>query len=77
MDLILKNHDLQVRHTWKNLGDVAIWDNRCCYHTGTPDYEGLGERSLRRAVSVGEKPYFDPNSRSRREALAEAQANGR
>ena len=35
------------------------------------DYEGLGERLGHRAVGLGEKPYFDPESRSRREALRE------
>jgi hypothetical protein len=40
-------------------------------HTATYDYEGLGERTGQRAVSLGERPYFDPNSKSRREALAE------
>ena len=76
LDLILKNHDLQVRHTWRNVDDVAIWDNRCMLHTGTPDYDGLSDRSLRRSISVGEKPMFDPKSRSRREALVEKQTNG-
>ena len=76
LDLILKNHDLQVRHKWVSVGDVAIWDNRSMYHTGTPDYDDLGEREMRRSVSIGEKPFFDPNSRSRREALAENQTNG-
>jgi hypothetical protein len=42
------------------------------YHAATPDYvfeEGLGERKGSRAVSLGERPYFDPASSSRREAL--------
>jgi len=71
--LITENHDLQVRHKWQNENDLAIWDNRSVYHAATPDYidQGLGERTGRRAVSLGEKPYLDPNSVSRREALAE------
>lgn len=33
-DLLIRNHDLQVRFKWgKN--DVAIWDNRCTFHTAT------------------------------------------
>ncbi|KAG8688644.1 hypothetical protein FRC09_012805 [Ceratobasidium sp. 395] len=65
--LIQQNHDLQVRFKW-NKNDVAIWDNRSVYHTATYDYE----KTLRigdRVVSLGEKPYFDPKSKSRREFL--------
>jgi hypothetical protein len=50
---------------------VAIWDNRSVFHSATFDYEGLGERFGNRAVGIGEVPYFDPNSRSRTEYLAE------
>ena len=69
--LIVDNHDLQVRHRWQNANDLAIWDNRSVYHTATPDYldQGLGERTGQRTVSLGERPYLDPNSTSRREAL--------
>lgn len=72
MRLIVENHDLQVRHRWQNANDVAIWDNRSVYHVATPDYEGLGERLGHRAVGLGERPYLDPNGKSRREALGEA-----
>jgi len=69
--LIIENHDLQVRHRWQNVNDLAIWDNRSVYHAATPDYinQGLGERTGQRAVSLGERPYFDSESKSRREAL--------
>jgi alpha-ketoglutarate-dependent taurine dioxygenase len=73
--LIVENHDLQVRHRWNEVNDLAIWDNRSVYHSATPDYvgeEGLGERKGSRAVSLGEKPYFDPESKSRREATRAA-----
>lgn len=72
VQLIVENHDLQVRFRWQQPNDLAIWDNRSVYHAATPDYlnQGLGERSGSRAVSLGEKPYFDPESKSRREALA-------
>ncbi|KAJ7689024.1 hypothetical protein B0H17DRAFT_1202628 [Mycena rosella] len=63
---IAENHDMQVRFRW-NKNDVAIWDNRCVFHTATNDYEGL--RQGNRVVSLGEKPYFDPNSKSRRAVL--------
>ncbi|KAF2252218.1 putative TfdA family taurine dioxygenase [Trematosphaeria pertusa] len=69
VSLIVENHDLQVRHRWQNVNDLAIWDNRSVYHTATYDYEGLGARTGQRAVSLGERPYLDPNSKSRREAL--------
>lgn len=68
--LIVDNHDLQVRHRWQNPNDLAIWDNRSVYHTATYDYDGLGPRTGQRAVSLGERPYLDPQSTSRREALA-------
>ena len=70
--LIVDNHDLQVRHRWQNPNDLAIWDNRSVYHAATPDYEGKGERLGHRAVSIGERPYYDPSSKTRREALSEA-----
>ena len=69
--LIVENHDLQVRNRWRNRNDLAIWDNRSVYHAATPDYDGLGERKGHRVVGLGERPYFDPKSKSRREALAE------
>ncbi|KAH8648509.1 hypothetical protein BX600DRAFT_502910 [Xylariales sp. PMI_506] len=74
VQLIVENHDLQVRHRWQQVNDLAIWDNRSVYHAATPDYlnasADLGERSGSRAVSLGERPYFDPQSVSRREGLA-------
>jgi len=67
--LLVDNHDLQVRFRWQSSGDIAIWDNRSTFHQATFDYEGEGERFGVRTVSVGEKPFFDPESKSRREAL--------
>lgn len=51
---------------------TAIWDNRSVFHTATFDYAGQGERFGNRAVGLGERPYLDPNSTSRRTALANA-----
>ncbi|KAK7214620.1 hypothetical protein V2G26_002623 [Clonostachys chloroleuca] len=65
--LVSENHDLQVRFTWRE-NDVAIWDNRCTFHTATDDF--VGKRRGNRVVSLGEIPYFDHASMSRREALA-------
>ncbi|KAJ1569469.1 hypothetical protein HK405_004272 [Cladochytrium tenue] len=63
----IENHDLQVRFRWTK-NDVAIWDNRSTFHTATNDY--LGERRVGdRVVSLGERPYFDAASWSRREVL--------
>ncbi|KAG9250303.1 alpha-ketoglutarate-dependent sulfonate dioxygenase [Emericellopsis atlantica] len=76
--LITENHDLQVRHRWENVNDLAIWDNRCVYHAATPDYlfGDFGERSGSRAVSVGERPYFDSQSKSRFEETTRAYRDG-
>ncbi|KAJ7074751.1 taurine catabolism dioxygenase [Mycena amicta] len=63
---VSENHDMQVRFTWAT-NDVAIWDNRCTFHTATNDYDGL--RQGNRVVSIGEKPYLDPSTPSRRQAL--------
>lgn len=70
VQLITENHDLQVRQRWQNPNDVAIWDNRSNYHTATYDYNNFGSRTGQRAVSLGERPYFDPNSIGRHEGLA-------
>ncbi|EXJ89885.1 hypothetical protein A1O3_02952 [Capronia epimyces CBS 606.96] len=71
VDLVYKNHDLQVRFKWKNANDIAIWDNRSVFHSATYDYKGQGPRFGNRAVGLGERPYFDPNSTSRRAALGQ------
>lgn len=67
-DLAVQNHDLQVRFRW-NKDDVAVWDNRSTLHCATYDYPEV--RTGDRACSVGEAPYFDPASKSRRLALQE------
>jgi alpha-ketoglutarate-dependent taurine dioxygenase len=66
--LISENHDLHVRFKW-NKDDVALWDNRSTYHTATSDFEADHLREGTRSISVGEKPFFDPASSSRRAAL--------
>lgn len=55
--------------SYRQLTTAAIWDNRSVFHTATFDYNGIGERSGNRAVGIGEAPYFDPGSKSRREDL--------
>ncbi|OJJ87931.1 TauD/TfdA dioxygenase family protein [Aspergillus glaucus CBS 516.65] len=66
-NLVTQNHDAQVRFRW-NRNDMAIWDNRSTWHCATYDYTEA--RAGDRVCSLGEAPYFDPNSKSRREALA-------
>ncbi|EPE10918.1 hypothetical protein F503_06013 [Ophiostoma piceae UAMH 11346] len=72
LDLVYKNHDLQVRFKWQNENDLAIWDNRSVFHTATFDYAGQGDRFGNRVVGLGERPYLDPQSTSRREDLGQA-----
>jgi len=69
VQLIVENHDLQVRFKWQNPNDLAIWDNRSVYHTATYDLAKDAKRTGQRAVSLGERPYLDPQSTGRREAL--------
>ncbi|KAK9773085.1 putative TauD/TfdA-like domain-containing protein [Seiridium cardinale] len=71
--IIFENHDFQVCFRW-NQNDFAIWDNRSVFQTATgltesttSDYNG--KRQGNRVVSLGEKPYFDPASVLRRDAL--------
>ncbi|KAK7214613.1 hypothetical protein V2G26_002616 [Clonostachys chloroleuca] len=64
--LVVHNHDLQIRFKWGE-GDIAIWDNRSTYHCATDDFDG--KRQGFRVLSVGERPYLDPASKSRREGL--------
>ncbi|KAL8709371.1 MAG: hypothetical protein Q9220_005865 [cf. Caloplaca sp. 1 TL-2023] len=71
LQMIVEEHDTQLRHRWQNPYDVAIWDNRGVYHSAIFDFAGLGARTGHRAVGIGERPYFDPNSKTRREALIE------
>ncbi|ORY32280.1 hypothetical protein BCR39DRAFT_479070 [Naematelia encephala] len=61
-----RSTDIQVRWHWTP-GTSAIWDNRSTIHTVSYDYEG--ERHGTRVSSLAEKPYFDPKSKSRAEAL--------
>ncbi|GMK59673.1 hypothetical protein CspeluHIS016_0802790 [Cutaneotrichosporon spelunceum] len=62
------NHDIQVRFRWEE-NSLAIWDNRSTFHAATADLDGV-LREGTRSVSLGERPFFDPSSRSRREDLA-------
>jgi len=73
MRLLTRNHDCIARLKWTP-NAMALWDNRSTFHAATPDSH-LVPNSVRtgvRASSIGEKPYLDPASTSRREALGMA-----
>ena len=71
-DTVSANHELQVRFRWEK-DSLAIWDNRSSFHAATADVDN-SLREGTRSVSLGERPYFDPNSKSRRAALADKAA---
>lgn len=48
---------------------TALWDNRITQHIASWDYEGDEARHGTRVVSLAEKPFFDPNAPTRRQAL--------
>ncbi|CAK7239957.1 MAG: hypothetical protein STHCBS139747_001392 [Sporothrix thermara] len=59
---------------WKSVFAVGNFPRRInVFHSATNDYDGLGDRLGHRAVGIGEKPYFDPDSQSRTAALASKQ----
>lgn len=65
--LVAESFDFQVRFRW-NVDDIALWDNRSSQHSGIFDF-GKAKRVGDRCVSIGERPFYDPSSRSRAEAL--------
>lgn len=44
-------------------------DNRITMHNASWDYEGSEPRHGTRVTSLAEKPYFDPDAPTRRQAL--------
>ncbi|WVF67006.1 hypothetical protein IAT40_001749 [Kwoniella sp. CBS 6097] len=61
-----RSTDIQLRWHWTP-GTSALWDNRTTNHTVSYDYDG--ERHGTRVSSLAEKPFFDPKSKSKAEAL--------
>ncbi|KAI8286602.1 putative alpha-ketoglutarate-dependent sulfonate dioxygenase [Colletotrichum sp. SAR11_57] len=59
------------KHDANMIVGKAIWDNRSFYHSATYDFWEMGDRHGCRGSGVGEKPYLDPKSKSRREDLAD------
>ncbi|ANB13162.1 Jlp1p [Sugiyamaella lignohabitans] len=73
-DVFEKNLDIQVRFNWHSKpsapgrGTSALWDNRISQHYAVFDYDD-DERHGTRVAVLSERPYFDKNSKSRRQAL--------
>jgi len=67
-----ENPDIQVRWHWTP-GTSALWDNRIAIHSVSFDLQnadGTDEpRHGTRVTSLAEKPIFDANAPTRREAL--------
>lgn len=61
LDTLTASHDIQLRFKW-NKNDLAVWDNRSVYHSGTFDYLKFADRVGIRTVSLAERPYLDPKS---------------
>ncbi len=72
-DVYEKNLDIQVRFRWQpttpGTSTVAIWDNRVSQHTAVWDYDVEEDRHGVRVSALAEVPFFDPESKSQREAL--------
>jgi len=69
MRIITRNHDCIARMHWTRQA-CAIWSNVCTLHAATPDtHLAGGVRIGVRASGIGEVPYLDPASKSRREEL--------
>jgi len=72
-DHIATATDFSVRFKWKK-DSVAIWDNRVVFHTAIYDFKaGGGRRHGLRVTPIGERPYLDPNGKSREEEILRAQ----
>ena len=67
-DVYERNPDIQLRFKWTPRTS-ALWDNRTTIHNVSWDYEGTEPRHGTRVISQAEKPYYDADAPSRREAL--------
>jgi alpha-ketoglutarate-dependent taurine dioxygenase len=67
-DVYEKNVDIQVRFRWTP-GTSALWDNRITIHNASWDYGGKHPRHGTRVTALAEKPYFEAQAPTRREAL--------
>ncbi|PMD13793.1 putative alpha-ketoglutarate-dependent sulfonate dioxygenase [Hyaloscypha hepaticicola] len=62
------NVDIQVRFKWIPRTS-ALWDNRITIHNASWNYEGSEPRHGTGVTSLAEKPYFDPDALTGRQAL--------
>lgn len=67
-DVYEQNVDIQLRFKWTP-GTSALWDNRITIHNASFDYGLRHPRHGTRVTSLAEKPYFDTNAPTRRQAL--------
>lgn len=67
-DVYERNLDIQLRFKWTP-GTSALWDNRITIHAASWDYEGAEPRHGTRVTTLAEKPFFEPDAPSRRQAL--------
>lgn len=75
-DVFERNLDIQVRFNWANaeqdreLGAIALWDNRVSIHYAVDDYDDEeDQRHGTRVATLGNDPVFKEGSKSQREAL--------
>ncbi|ORZ03525.1 hypothetical protein BCR43DRAFT_432262 [Syncephalastrum racemosum] len=71
---IESGHDFQVRFRWTE-DSVAVWDNRITNHNAIFDYLDVGLRHGWRVSPQAEKPFYDPKSKSKRQAENERLAS--
>jgi len=67
-DVYERNVDIQVRFKWTPKTS-ALWDNRITIHNASWDYEGTQPRHGTRVTALAEKPFFNPDAPTRRQAL--------
>lgn len=73
-NLLYHSPEIQLRFKW-NSYDFGLWDNRSTFHSAISDlFDVSGDLKLRtglRTLSTAERPFFDPKSKTQRQALAE------
>ncbi|KAI8096813.1 uncharacterized protein BX664DRAFT_383200 [Halteromyces radiatus] len=78
-DHVAGGYDFSVRFKWE-AGSVAVWDNRCTFHCAIIDHLDEGRRHGYRVTPMAEVPFFDPKSKSKKQAEQEtrekASSNG-
>ena len=49
--------EYQCRFSWKDPGDVCMWDNRVLQHYAVSDYGPVGDRVMEHTASLGEPTH--------------------